>query len=146
MDVDPVSAGARVDSEDTAHVVFRFTEAGQVHLRPFNATALEVNVVAPTDVTAIEFKPPGGSGDPADIKMDSRGWTWLSGTTSDGTSVVGLAGIANVTSQTIAVCNVEPEIVLGDGVYRINPVGVGDCTIRAEHNGLTAEVTHKVVE
>ena len=142
--VDPATAGSKVDRVDAAHVYLTFTELGDVMIRPQNGTPVPIRVIDPADVATLDVGPILGNDLPTELKLDSFGWIAVKGTTSAGDPVVGLADVATVTSETIAVCKIESEVVLGDGVFRVTPLAAGDCTVQAVHNGQTAAATFKV--
>lgn len=143
--IEPSSAGSRVESDDIGHVVLRFTEVGTAMLRPQNGTPMPINVVDVADVATIELGPLLGT-DIADVKLSGTGWFALSGTTAGGARAVGLADVAMVTSESIAVCKLALAPNLGDGVFTVEPLAVGDCTLKATLNGQESELTMKVVD
>ena len=114
-------------------------------LRPLNSTALPVDVISGEDVAGITLTPVSSSS-PNDIRLNSVGYFAVKGSTSDSAAVVGLADVADITSETISICTVESVAALGDGAFLIHPLAVGECTVKATYRDLSATLSFQVIE
>ncbi len=142
---EPATAAAQTETFDVAHVTLQFAELGDVVIRPQGVQGMTVTVIAVTDVTSFSLE---GllNVQPAAFPRDSQTQIVLKAARADGMPVVGLQNLAVVQSDSTSICSVAAERKLGDGVYVVNGLAVGDCNISATFDQHTANVTVQVTE
>ncbi len=128
---------ATASSKDVGYLEVRFNTTGELTITGEGDEALTMEVVAQTDLTALEWT----GLDIGNLGVGDQSVAILRGVTADGSKVVGVASLASVSTNAAGVCTVAPNPRLGEGLYTITAVGAGECEVSATLGALADRST-----
>jgi len=138
IDVTPESAAQAVDTDSTGLLSVLFSELGAVTLTPsVGGGAVEVTVVAATDITGLDFAAPD-AGATRTVEVGKTTALALEAENDLAEPVVGLTGLVTVTTSTPSVCSVAQSEILGDAVFQVTGLAAGTCEVEAGLGELSA--------
>ncbi len=133
--LDPASSATVASTKDVAHASVTFSALGDVKIKPQGTSELTITVIAKADVKTFDLSV-WGSVTSVDVGKDAL--FVLGATSTSGTTVAGLYGLASVSTKTASICSVTENRALGDGAYSVRGLEAGTCTIEATMDSLTS--------
>jgi hypothetical protein len=141
IEVAPMGSATIEANEELGSALIRFGTEGTVTLTGEGDEPLAVDVVTTTAIVDLTF----GLGTEFTLREGEVGMLKLRGVTGDGSSVVGVASLAAVTTSTPGLCDVSPNPKLGEGVYKVSSKAVGDCLVSGTLGSLSTTAKFTII-